>query len=249
MSATIHHMMNSWDAAVRVANLHVVRGKREVLPDLSATLRRGAITGLLGPSGCGKSTLIRSIVGVQRIVSGDIEVLGQPAGSKVLRHQIGYVTQEASVYESLSVSDNVRFFARVLGAPRTDIDWVIEQVGLTSHADALVGELSSGQRSRASLAVALLGNPPLLVLDEPTVGLDPVLRVELWDLFAEFARGGTTILVSSHVMDEAERCDELLLMREGEILAADTPRNLCVTTGTDSVEEAFLALVRGEAVA
>lgn len=233
--------------AVTITGLTVVRGGRTVLPGIDVGLRSGVITGLLGPSGCGKSTLIRSIVGVQRIESGNVEVLGVEAGSRQLRDQIGYVTQEPSVYDNLTVVENLTFFARVLGVSVTDeVDAAIEGVGLTGHRDQLVGNLSGGQRSRASLAVALLGRPPLLILDEPTVGLDPVLRVELWDLFAELARGGTTLLVSSHVMDEAERCERLLLMREGRILASDTPQALCEATGTTSVEGAFLSLVRDD---
>jgi len=236
-------------AAVQVQDLVVVRGRRTVLPGLSCTLRRGAITGLLGPSGCGKSTLIRSIVGVQQVDSGRVEVLGQPAGSATLRSQIGYVTQEASVYDNLSVRDNVAFFSRVLGVPVSDADRVIDQVGLADHGGSLAGQLSGGQRSRVSLAVALLGEPPLLVLDEPTVGLDPVLRVELWRLFADLAAAGATILVSSHAMDEAARCDDLILMRSGEILAAGTPAQLCDAAGAQDIESVFLKLVRarGEA--
>lgn len=241
-------MMKS--AAVTAEKLTVKRGGRTVLPGIDVELHAGAITGLLGPSGCGKSTLIRSIVGVQKVESGSVRVLGQEAGSKALRDQIGYVTQEPSVYDNLTVVENLAFFARVLGVRTTDeVDKVIEGVGLTSHRDALVGNLSGGQRSRVSLGVALLGRPPLVILDEPTVGLDPVLRVELWDLFAELAGEGSTLLVSSHVMDEAERCDRLLLMREGRILASDTPAGLCESMGAASVEQAFLALVRDQGVA
>ena len=233
--------------AVTAESLTVERGGRTVLPGVDVHLNGGVITGLLGPSGCGKSTLIRSIVGVQKVKSGSVRVLGHEAGGKALRDQIGYVTQEPSVYDNLTVAENLTFFARVLGVDTAaEVSAVIDNVGLASHRNALVGNLSGGQRSRASLAVALLGKPPLLILDEPTVGLDPVLRVELWDLFAELARGGSTLLVSSHVMDEAERCDQLLLMRDGRILAADSPRGLCESTGTPTVEEAFLALVRGD---
>ncbi len=239
----IHHMVNN-EATVDVADLHVRRGGRDVLPALSCSLNRGEIMGLLGPSGCGKSTLIRAIVGVQKVVSGTVTVLGQPAGAAELRHRVGYVTQAPSVYSNLSVADNVSFFARVLSAPHSEVDDVIERVGLNSHRDSLAGNLSGGQLSRASLAVALLGNPPVLLLDEPTVGLDPVLRVELWGMFRGLAKDGTTLLVSSHVMDEAVLCDRLLLMREGEVLASDTPDGLMQETQTDNVGDAFLDLVR-----
>ncbi len=238
--------------AVRIENLHVVRGGRTVLPDLSCVLPTGQVTGLLGPSGGGKSTLIRAIVGVQKVQGGRVEVLGLPAGSAALRRRVGYVTQAPSVYADLTVTENLRFFARVLGAPRDSVATALDKVDLVDHADALVGRLSGGQRSRASLAVALLAEPDLLVLDEPTVGLDPVLRRDLWKLFHQLADGGTTLLVSSHVMDEADRCDRLLLLREGQLLAEDTPEQLRQETGADDIEGAFLTLIdnaRGQEVA
>ncbi|WP_157537948.1 ABC transporter ATP-binding protein [Kitasatospora azatica] len=229
--------------AIRVDGLTVVRGGRPVLPGLDLTVARGAITGLLGPSGCGKTTLLRSIVGVQRLAGGSVEVLGHPAGAAALRDRVGYVTQAPSVYADLSVAENLRYFAAVLGAPRTDPARVIAQVGLAGREHDLVADLSGGQRARVSLAAALLGNPELLVLDEPTVGLDPVLRQELWQLFRRLADAGATLLVSSHVMDEAGRCDRLLLMREGRLLAEDTPAELLRRTGTADIDAAFLALV------
>jgi ABC-2 type transport system ATP-binding protein len=204
---------------------------------------RGSVTGLLGPSGCGKSTLMRAVVGVQVVASGDVQVLGRPAGSPPLRDRVGYVTQAPSVYADLTVHENLRYFAAVLGAPGSDVDRVIGEVGLGSHADAVVARLSGGQEARVSLAAALLGAPELLVLDEPTVGLDPVLRRDLWALFRELADGGTTLLVSSHVMDEAAHCDRLLLMREGRLLADDTRDGLLRNTGAADVETAFLSLV------
>ncbi|GAA2798449.1 ABC transporter ATP-binding protein [Kribbella solani] len=221
----------------------VVRGDREVLHGVGFDLRAGTVTGLLGPSGCGKTTLIRAIVGLQARVTGDVSVLGQPAGAPKLRGRIGYVTQEPSVYGDLTVTENLRFFAAVLGVEPADVQRVIEAVDLTTHADARVDQLSGGQRSRASLAAALLGSPELLVLDEPTVGLDPVLRRDLWNLFHELADVGATLLVSSHVMDEASRCDRLLLMREGELLADDTPDALLTSAGTADIEQAFLTLI------
>ena len=229
--------------AVSCRDVVVVRGDREVLHGVGFDLRAGSVTGLLGPSGCGKTTLIRAIVGLQARVTGDVSVLGLPAGAPKLRGRIGYVTQEPSVYGDLTVTENLRFFAAVLGVPSSDVERVVEAVDLTSHADARVDQLSGGQCSRASLAAALLGSPELLVLDEPTVGLDPVLRRDLWNLFHELADAGATLLVSSHVMDEASRCDRLLLMRDGELLADDTPQDLLVSAGTSDIEQAFLTLI------
>jgi ABC-2 type transport system ATP-binding protein len=229
--------------AVEINHLHVVRGGRAVLRDLSVAIPAGQVVGLLGPSGSGKSTLIRAIVGVQLVDSGDVRVLGEPAGSAALRHRIGYVTQGPSVYDDLSVRDNVRYFASILGASSSSADEAIEAVDLTDHRDAQVGRLSGGQRSRASLAAALVGDPELLVLDEPTVGLDPVLRRDLWSLFKRLAAQGRSLLVSSHVMDEASRCDRLLLLREGQVLADATLPQLLDQTGTRDAEAAFLALI------
>jgi ABC-2 type transport system ATP-binding protein len=186
---------------------------------------------------------MRSVVGVQVVAAGDVQVLGRPAGSPPLRDLVGYVTQAPSVYADLTVRENLRYFAAVLGAPGSDVDRVIGQVGLDSHADVVVGRLSGGQEARVSLAAALLGHPELLVLDEPTVGLDPVLRRDLWALFRELAGRGTTLLVSSHVMDEAAHCDRLLLMREGMLLADDSVDGLLRSTGATDIEGAFLRLV------
>jgi ABC-2 type transport system ATP-binding protein len=232
---------------VRVRDLHVVRGGRAAVDGVSFTARAGEVTGLLGPSGCGKTSLLRSVVGVQLVASGEVTVLGRPAGSRELRHRVGYVTQAPSVYEDLTVTENVRFFARVLGVPRAECEEVLAAVDLADRGDSRVAELSGGQQSRVSLAVALLGSPALLVLDEPTVGLDPVLRRDLWGMFHRLAGGGVAVLVSSHVMDEAERCDRLLLMREGRLIADDTPQGLLDATGAADVEQAFLAIVEGAA--
>ena len=233
--------------AVRVDRLRIVRGGTVVLPELSCDIAPGTVTGLLGPSGSGKSTLIRAIVGVQRIVSGSVEVLGLPAGAKELRARVGYMTQAPSVYEDLTVRENLRFFARVLGIGLDAVDRAIGEVDLQQEADRVVTRLSGGQRARVSLAAALLGRPDALVLDEPTVGLDPVLRRDLWELFHELARRGTTLLVSSHVMDEADRCDCLLLIREGQLLAQSTPGELRAKTGAQELDDAFLRLIEGGA--
>lgn len=233
-------MMSS---AVNVVDLTVSRGGHEVLHGLTFQVPRGAVVGLLGPSGCGKTTLMRALVGVQNVASGTVEVLGHPAGSRPLRDKVGYSTQNPAVYADLTVRENLRYFCSVLGAPRSDVDRVIEEAGLGGQRDQIVGSLSGGQRGRASLAVALLGSPELIVLDEPTVGLDPLLRNELWTMFHKLAENGATLIVSSHVMDEAARCERLLLMREGSILADATPQELRDRTGTDDLEEAFLRVI------
>ncbi|GAA1236252.1 ABC transporter ATP-binding protein [Microbacterium phyllosphaerae] len=237
----IHHMMNN--TAVEITGLRVRRGKTAVFDGIDLTIPRGEITGLLGPSGCGKTTLMRSIVGVQRIADGTVTVLGEPGGSRQLRHRVAYGTQGAAVYGDLTVRQNLSYLAAVLKAPKGDVDRVIEEVGLGAQAGQLVESLSGGQTTRISLAMALIGTPELIVLDEPTVGLDPVLRVELWDLFRGLAERGVTMIVSSHVMDEALRCDRLVLMRSGRIIADTNPSALLADTGTADPDAAFLALI------
>jgi ABC-2 type transport system ATP-binding protein len=235
-------MSTSGEPAIEVKGLRVRRGGKLVLPGISLRVGRGRVTGLLGPSGSGKTTLMRAIVGVQIVERGEVAVLGRPAGSPELRQHVGYVTQAPSVYGDLTVRENLRYFARILAATPERIDEVIGTVGLREQADQVVGTLSGGEGSRASLATALLGEPEILVLDEPTVGLDPVLRRDLWNTFHELAAGGATLLVSSHVMDEAKRCDELVLLREGRIVAMTSPEELLRQTGASDLEEAFLAL-------
>jgi len=229
--------------AIQVEDLRVVRGGNEVLHGVSLEVADGSVTGLLGPSGCGKSTLMRSIVGVQIVAGGTVTVLGLPAGSAALRRRIGYVTQAPSVYGDLTVLENLRYFARVVDVGRDRVAEVLESVALSRFASRLTSSLSGGERARVSLASALLGSPELLVLDEPTVGLDPVLRTELWGLFHELAGDGATLLVSSHVMDEAGECDRLLLMRDGALLRHSTPDELRRSTGQDDLSKAFLAVI------
>ena len=216
-----------------------------MLHGLSFVVPRGSVCGLLGPSGCGKTTLMRAIVGVQAGITGRVDVLGEPAGSPGLRRQVGYVTQSPAVYGDLTVRENVDYFADVYGVQRAAASRALADVGLSGRADQLVRTLSGGQMSRVSLATALLSSPELLVLDEPTVGLDPVLRRDLWELFGGLAATGSTLLVSSHVMDEAVRCDRLLLMRDGRIVADDSPQALVARTGAADVEGAFLTLASG----
>ena len=213
-----------------------------MLPGISLRVRPGIVTALLGPSGSGKTTLMRAIVGVQVVDGGEVSVLGLPAGMPELRRRVAYVTQAPSIYGDLTVRENLRYFARVLGVPPARIDHAVETVDLGRQVDQVAATLSGGERSRASLAVALLADPDLLILDEPTVGLDPVLRQRLWETFHALAREGRTILVSTHVMDEADRCDELVLMREGRIVAVAPPEQLLRETDTDNLEQAFITL-------
>ena len=229
-------------AAIDVDSLVVVRGGQTVIDSLTVAVETGSVTGLLGPSGCGKTTLIRSIAGVQVIRSGSVRVLGSAAGSAALRRRVGYVTQASSVYPDLTVLQNLRYFADLAGRDDADVEGSLDQVGLRDQRDALTGNLSGGQRTRVSLAAALLADPELFLLDEPTVGLDPVLRRDLWVLFGNLARDGKTLLISSHVMDEAARCERVLLMRQGRLVADDTPDGLRRRTGTDDLEQAFLTI-------
>lgn len=244
MTSSNDELIRDDGSAVTIEHLTVIRGKRTALNDVSVRIARGTITGLLGPSGCGKSTLMRAIVGTQIVTSGVVTVLGRPAGSADLRRRVGYVTQDPTIYDDLRVIDNVRYFASLYGSDPKAADEAIATVGLTDHRTAMCGKLSGGQRTRVSLACALVSNPDLLVLDEPTVGLDPVLRVELWDQFHQLARRGTTLLVSSHVMDEADHCADLLLVREGRLLAHTTPSKLREDTGCTALEQAFLSIIR-----
>jgi ABC-2 type transport system ATP-binding protein len=237
---------DAMDTAIEVRDLVVQRGKRIVLDGFTCVIPLGSITGLLGPSGSGKTTLMRAIVGVQVVKSGTVTVLGEPAGSPQLRHRIGYLTQSPSVYDDLTARENARYFASLYGLGKADADEALRIVGLADAADQLVSNLSGGQRSRASLACALVGKPEVLVLDEPTVGQDPVLRDELWARFRDLAAAGVTVLVSSHVMDEANRCDRLLLIRDGALIADDTPVAVKASAGTDDLDEAFLRLIRAQ---
>jgi ABC-2 type transport system ATP-binding protein len=232
------------NTAIEVSDLVVERGKKEVLHGISARIPRGSVAGLLGPSGSGKTTLMRAIMGVQIVKSGQVTLLGEPAGSPALRHKIGYVTQDPSVYADLTVRENTRYFASLYGLSANEADEAIQRVGLTEQSGQLVSTLSGGQHSRASLAAALVSRPEILVLDEPTVGQDPVLRDDLWKAFRDLANEGSTLLVSSHVMDEANRSDRLILIREGEVIADDTPDAVKAEAGTDDLDEAFLWLIR-----
>lgn len=229
--------------AVEISSLKIIRDGKVLIPALNFSVPSGKIMGLLGPSGSGKTTIFRSIVGVQAIAQGSVQVLGLEAGSVGLRTKIGYLTQSASVYSDLTCEENLKYFARILGTSEISVDEIFELVDLGANRKQLASSLSGGERARLALATALLGSPELLILDEPTVGLDPLLRMELWKLFHRLAQQGKTLLVSSHVMDEAERCDELTLLREGKILATGTPAELKSQTACDDMEDVFISLV------
>jgi len=231
------------NVAILAKDMSIVKDRKPILSALSFTVKQGSITGLLGPSGSGKTTLMRTIVGVQKITEGTLEVLSMPAGDKQLRKKVGYVTQSPSVYADLTVAQNLKYFASLVRAKKSDIGRAIHEVHLDDQENQLVEILSGGQKTRVSLAIALLGDPELLVLDEPTVGLDPVLRRELWGLFVAVAKKGKTLLISSHVMDEAEHCDSLLLLRDGDLLWNSSKNDLLKKTKQQTVEDAFLAIV------
>lgn len=237
-------MRDGAEPAIAIERLRVNRGRIAAVQDMSVRIARGTITGLLGPSGSGKTTLMRCLVGTQIVTAGSVTVLGHPAGSRWARHRVGYMPQDPTIYNDLRVIDNVRYFARLCGADPQAADEVIASVDLRNYRSIRCANLSGGQRARVSLACALVGRPDLLVLDEPTIGLDPVLRVQLWEQFVSLARRGATLVVSSHVMDEAERCGDLLLMRDGRLLAHTTPNQLRKETGCTSLEDAFLSIIR-----
>jgi ABC-2 type transport system ATP-binding protein len=233
-------------AAIEIHDLRVRRGDSLALRGLSLAIEAGRVTGLLGPSGSGKTTLLRAIVGVQVVESGQVRVLGEPAGAATVRDCVGYTTQERGLYDDLTARENVRYFANVFGARPSGVRDALETVRLTELADRVVRTLSGGEQARVSLATALVARPPVLVLDEPTVGLDPLLRRDLWATFRALADEGAALLVSSHVMDEAGYCDDLLLLRDGAILARGGPDELRAQTQTDDLAEAFVRLIESE---
>lgn len=235
------------NAAIVSEGLTVIRENVKALDNVTFSIDPGKITGLIGPSGSGKTTLMRCIIGAQVITRGQLTVFGAPAGAEALRYQIGYVSQAPAVYSDLTVQQNLEYFALIIGCRAEAIDRVLKQVDLEPQRHQITATLSGGQLARVSLAVALLGEAPLLILDEPTVGLDPVLRHELWDLFKHLASGGRTLLISSHVMDEAEQCTDILLLRDAKVLSHGSRNDLLAKTKTSKVEDAFLKLVeRGD---
>lgn len=241
-------IIKAMNSHIDIKNVSVVFNKKtRALNDVTVSLGSGKIIGFIGPSGAGKTTLMRAIVGRQRVTTGEVRVLGQPAGSKNLRGKINYKTQGLSAYEDLTALENLDYFSRMLGNKNTySIPKIISMLDLEQQANQVVATLSGGQQQRVSLGVALLGKPELLVLDEPTVGLDPLLREDLWKLFKEIANGGTSIIISSHVMEEAERCNELILIRNGEIVVHGSPKDIKKQAKTKTIEDSFLQLARSK---
>ena len=236
----------SEQVAVEVDSVTKEFGNIKALDGVTLRVRRGEIYGLLGPNGAGKTTLIRSIVGLIAPNSGTVTVLGRKLPNLDVLREVGYMTQQAALYPGLSVEENVRFFAAIYGVD-SGVKDALEFVDLYTRRGSVVSTLSGGMRQRCSLACALVHRPQLLLLDEPTVGVDPQLRVELWEQFRRMAGDGTTIIVSSHVMDEAERCHRLGLIQYGRLLAEGSPYEVRARAGTQNLEEAFLKLA-GEKV-
>jgi len=230
-------------SAISISGLTVIREGNTILKDFDLEIKAGKILGLLGPSGSGKTTIMRSIVGLQRFSGGTISVLGAKAGDKSLRTRVSYSTQDASIYRDLTCSENVNYFSALQGSTSTTTEEILELVDLGKNRKQLAATLSGGERARLALATALVGKPEILILDEPTVGLDPLLRRDLWRLFHRFTAQGKTLLVSSHMMEEADHCDELILLRDGAILAKGTPEQLRQETGLENMDSVFISLV------
>ncbi len=233
------------DHAAEVTGVVKSFGRQAALQGVSLRLRRGEVYGLLGPNGSGKTTLIRCLLGLVKPDAGSVRVLGRLMPDLNVLSRIGYMTQTAALYPDLTVLENLRFFAAINGA-EAHLTEALRFVDLEDRPDSVVATLSGGMRTRASLACAIVHRPELLLLDEPTVGVDPQLRRRLWDQFREMADGGTTLLISSHVMDEAERCQRLGLIRFGRLLAEGTVEELKEQAGVEKLEDAFLQLSAGE---
>ena len=234
------------ETLVRLQNVHKSYGHTEVLHGIDLEIPAGQITGLLGPSGHGKTTMVNLIVGALRTTSGEIHVLGEPAPPRKVKTQIGYMPQSDALYDDLTASQNLRFFGSLYGLSRRVMDEAIPRVlaavSLQNEGSSrkTVGAFSGGMKRRLSLAIAMLHSPRLLVLDEPTVGLDPVHRIKLWKTFRELVAAGSTLLITTHVMDEAAGCDDIIMLHDGRVIARGAPHDLVAQAGTSNLEQAFL---------
>lgn len=230
---------------VRVVNLSHRFGKEQVLHEIDTEIKQGEIFGLLGPSGAGKTTLVKMIVGILAPTEGQVLVNNEKMPTLTLMKKIGYMAQSDALYMELTARENLEFFAGIYGLSNSKrkkrLKEVMEIVGLIQHIDKPVHQYSGGMKRRLSLAIALLHHPPLLILDEPTVGIDPVLRQSIWEELYKMKERGATIVVTTHVMDEAEKCDRLGLIREGRLIAVGTPKELKERTNATTMEEAFLS--------
>lgn len=230
-------------SAISISKLIVIRAGKTIVHQFDLEIESGKILGLLGPSGSGKTTIMRSVVGLQHLTSGTISVFEIPAGHKSLRTRVSYSTQDASIYRDLTCSENIDYFRAMQGNSSSSTDEILELVDLSKNRKQLAATLSGGERARLALATALVGKPEILILDEPTVGLDPLLRRDLWKLFHRFTSEGKTLLVSSHMMEEADHCDELVLMRDGAILAKGSPAQLRKESDQETMDSVFISLV------
>jgi ABC-2 type transport system ATP-binding protein len=232
------------ESIVSIQNVTKVFGKQTVLQEINLEIHKGEIFGLLGPSGAGKTTLVKQLIGLDLPTNGEVYLFGKKMPSLDLIQGVGYMSQSDALYTELSAKENLEFFATLYGLKgkgrKKRIDEVMEIVQLTEHLNKLVSQYSGGMKRRLSLAAALLHEPDLLILDEPTVGIDPVLRQSIWDSFYELKNKGKTLIVTTHVMDEAEKCDRLGLIRDGHLIAVGTPSELKFQTNAATIEEAFL---------
>lgn len=228
--------------AISMRDARIVRGGVEIIPSLTLDIPAGMVFGMVGPSGSGKTTIMRAILGLTRLAGGSATVLGKPAGDASLRPRIGYMPQGSGVYPDLSGRENLAFFASVYRAPGARIGEVLDLMGLTRIADRPLSTYSGGEIQRIGLAMALMHRPELLVLDEPTVGLDPRIRRTLWDHFRAWAEEGTTLIVSTHVMDEADRCHAIGFINKGTLVTTGSPDEIRRLTGYNDLESAILAL-------
>lgn len=232
------------DISISIKHVNKSYGKKQTLFDVSLDIPKGSIYGLLGPSGCGKSTLVKTIAGISNISSGSIHILDEKIPSMKILSNIGYMAQAAALYPTISAYDNLKFFGKLYNLKKNELEkrisYVSKLVNLCDHLNKKVSSYSGGMKQRLSLAIALLGNPKILILDEPTVGIDPVLRKSIWKELTAISSLGITILITTHIMDEAIKCDYLSMMREGRILATGTPDEIQEKSQTNSLEEAFI---------
>ncbi|MDD6793824.1 MAG: ABC transporter ATP-binding protein [Clostridiaceae bacterium] len=230
--------------SISIKNVNKFYGKKQTLFDVSLDIPKGSIYGLLGPSGCGKTTFVKTIAGISKANSGEIKILGEKVPNIKILSSIGYMAQSAALYPTISAYDNLKFFGELYSIDKKElterIKSLAKMVNLSEHLNKKVSAYSGGMKQRLSLAIALLSNPQVLILDEPTVGIDPVIRKSIWESLRKLALNGITILITTHIMDEAIKCDYLAMMRDGHILTTGTPLEIQHQAGTETIEDAFI---------